>query len=216
MDILPLLDELQTIACNGLNFATGPYDRERYARLLELASTYYGQALDLPTPEVRRRLRAELGYITPKVGAEAAIFDRDGAMLLVRRSDDGRGVCPAAAEPNDRLPRRRYGRRRRRDFVQPPGSWTCSPAGQGSGLTAPSPSCIVSSTGRSGAHEVTEVCYRRIADVSEWHGGTASTPRRRTRLAGGGGVVGRAENWEAMYAARMVRLSLRRSWNSSA
>jgi hypothetical protein len=38
MDILPLLDSLRTIACNGLNFATDPYDRERYERLLERAS----------------------------------------------------------------------------------------------------------------------------------------------------------------------------------
>ena len=39
-DILPLLDELQTIARNGLTYATNPYDEERYRRLLELVSSY--------------------------------------------------------------------------------------------------------------------------------------------------------------------------------
>ena len=40
MDILPLLDELQTIARTGLNFTESPYDRERYERLLRLATEY--------------------------------------------------------------------------------------------------------------------------------------------------------------------------------
>ena len=33
MDILPLLDELQIIARNGLHYSQNPYDRERYERL---------------------------------------------------------------------------------------------------------------------------------------------------------------------------------------
>ncbi|HWT77970.1 MAG TPA: NUDIX hydrolase N-terminal domain-containing protein, partial [Candidatus Methylomirabilis sp.] len=102
MDIFPLLDELQTIARNGLNFATDPYDRERYERLLTIAITYYGQTLNLPSEEVQKRLVGELGYITPKVGAEAAIFDRQGRMLLVRRSDDGLWCLPCGwVEPNE-------------------------------------------------------------------------------------------------------------------
>jgi ADP-ribose pyrophosphatase YjhB (NUDIX family) len=102
MDILSLLDELQTIARNGLNFSTAPYDRERYERLLALACRYYGLALDLPPEEVRGRFSRELGYITPKVGAEAAIFDAEGRILLVRRADDGRWCLPCGwVEPNE-------------------------------------------------------------------------------------------------------------------
>jgi len=94
MDILPLLDELRTIARNGLTYATGPYDRERYERLFDLTCRYYGQALDLPPEAARARLAAELGYITPKVGADAAIVEDDGRILLVRRADDGRWCLP--------------------------------------------------------------------------------------------------------------------------
>ena len=36
MDILSLLDEVQTIARNGLLFSENHYDRERYERLLDL------------------------------------------------------------------------------------------------------------------------------------------------------------------------------------
>jgi ADP-ribose pyrophosphatase YjhB (NUDIX family) len=177
MDILPLLDELQTIACNGLNFTTGPYDRERYERLLELASTYYGQALDLPPPEVRRRLRAELGYITPKVGAEAAIFDRDGHMLLVRRSDDGRWCLPCGwVEPNE-SPAEAAVREAREEtglvvrttrlvdvFARKPGHGF----GPHSAVAVVYLCEVVDGTIRA-SHEVTEVRYCRIADVSDWH-----------------------------------------------
>lgn len=94
MDIMTLLDELQTIARNGLTFADNPYDRERYQRLLELATTYYGQTIDIPLPEVRQRFRAELGCITPKVGANAAIFNAEGQILLMKRADNARWCLP--------------------------------------------------------------------------------------------------------------------------
>jgi 8-oxo-dGTP pyrophosphatase MutT (NUDIX family) len=102
MDILPLLDELQTIARNGLVYAKDPYDRERYERLFDLAAHYYGQALDLPPAEVRVRLAPGLGYVTPQVGANAAIFDREGRILLELRSDDQSWCLPCGwVEPNE-------------------------------------------------------------------------------------------------------------------
>jgi ADP-ribose pyrophosphatase YjhB (NUDIX family) len=102
MDMMPLLDELRTIARNGLTYTTNPYDRERYERLLEIASTYYGQVLDIEPGAVRQHLVAELGYITPKVGVDAAIFDDEGRMLLVLRSDNGRWCLPCGwVDPNE-------------------------------------------------------------------------------------------------------------------
>jgi hypothetical protein len=83
IDILSLLDELQTIARNGLTYATNPYDRERYTRLLELVALYYSKTLDIPPDEVKQSFAKELGYITPKVGGDAAIFDETGKLLLV-------------------------------------------------------------------------------------------------------------------------------------
>lgn len=101
-DLLTLLEELQSIARTGLNYSTDPYARAHYSRLLELAAMYYGTSLDLPAPEVRARLQGELGSITPKVGADAAIFDDQGRILLVERSDDGRWGLPAGwVDPNE-------------------------------------------------------------------------------------------------------------------
>ena len=102
MNLMSLLDELRTIARNGLTYSTNPYDRERYERLLDLASDHYGQALDLPAAEARRRLADELGYITPKVGADAAIHDDEGRILLELRADNQRWCLPCGwVEPNE-------------------------------------------------------------------------------------------------------------------
>jgi ADP-ribose pyrophosphatase YjhB (NUDIX family) len=177
MDILPLLDELQTIACNGLNFAKDPFDRERYERLLDLANTYYGQALDLPPVEVRGRLRRELGYITPKVGAEAAIFGADGRMLLVRRSDDGRWCLPCGwVEPNE-SPAEAAVREAREETgltvraTRLVDVFTRKPA-QGFGphsAIAIVYLCEVVDGTVQASHEVTDVRYRPIVEVTDWH-----------------------------------------------
>jgi ADP-ribose pyrophosphatase YjhB (NUDIX family) len=101
-DYLALLDEIQSIARTGLNYSTDPYARAHYARLLELATAHYARTLDLPEPEVRARLQGVLGSLTPKVGADAAIFDNEGRILLVERADDRRWGLPAGwVEPNE-------------------------------------------------------------------------------------------------------------------
>ena len=93
-DILPLLDELQALAREGLHYAQSPYDIERYEKVMKLVTTYYGQALDTPPADVRKKLSAELGSITPKVGADAAIFDNEGRILLHHRADDKKWCLP--------------------------------------------------------------------------------------------------------------------------
>jgi ADP-ribose pyrophosphatase YjhB (NUDIX family) len=103
MDILSLLDELRTIARNGLHFAQNPYDRERYERLMDLTAQTYGELLSVPDDMVRERFLDELGYVTPKVGADAAIFNEQGDILLMERVDNGRWCLPCGwVEPNEK------------------------------------------------------------------------------------------------------------------
>jgi len=178
MDILPLLDELQTIARNGLNFTANPYDRERFERLLALVAKYYGQALDLPPIEVRQRLVGELGYITPKVGAEAAIFDDGGRILLVRRSDDGLWCLPCGwVEPNEspedaavREAREEAGLEiQTRQLV---GVFTRKPNvgyGPHTAIAVVYLCDVVGGAPRPQSHEVLEVRHWRIEDVPGWH-----------------------------------------------
>ncbi len=92
MDTFPLLDELQTIARNGLQYATNPYDIERYERLMELVAQSYGEALDVPAESIRKSFMREIGTVTPKIGTDAAIFNERGEILLMERAD-GSGWC---------------------------------------------------------------------------------------------------------------------------
>lgn len=102
MDLMRLLDELRILGQNGLRYADNPYDEERYDRILELASRYYGASLEMPSDEVRDRFSDELGHVTPKVGVEAGIFDSEGDILLMRRADDGKWCLPCGwVEPNE-------------------------------------------------------------------------------------------------------------------
>jgi ADP-ribose pyrophosphatase YjhB (NUDIX family) len=102
IDWLTVLDEVRAIAQTGLHYSTDPYDRERCTRLLELATRGYAEALDLPEPEVRARLARDLGYQSAKVGADAAIFDDEGRILLVHRSDDLRwGLIAGWVDPGE-------------------------------------------------------------------------------------------------------------------
>lgn len=91
--LLNLLNEIQSIARNGLHYSSGNvYDRERYEKLLNLAAKEYRGLLQTPPEAIRQRFLAEMGQITPKLGADAAIFDSEGRILLMERAD-GSGWC---------------------------------------------------------------------------------------------------------------------------
>lgn len=94
INMLVLLEKLQTIARNGLAFSQNPYDKERYSQLLELASSQYEKLLILSKDEIQKRFSNELGYITPKVGTEAALFNENGDILLIKRSDNACWALP--------------------------------------------------------------------------------------------------------------------------
>ncbi|MBD3348983.1 MAG: NUDIX domain-containing protein [Candidatus Eisenbacteria bacterium] len=176
MDLLELLDEIRILASNGLHYAQNDYDRERYERLMALVEENYGQALDMPSPEVRERLRAELGHVTPKVGSDGAIFDESGRILLMLRTDERNWCLPCGwIEPGE-TPAQAVVREVREEtglecepvelvdvFARPAGPehgphgrlsilYLCSVTG---GTLTPSP-------------EGTELRYWRIEDVPDW------------------------------------------------
>lgn len=127
MDIFSLLEELRAIAQNGVHFATDPYDRERYERLMSLTTRTYSRLLDLPGETLRARFSCEAGCTTPKVGAGAAIFNAAGA-------------CPAAGSSPTKNPSRPSSARcaKRPGWRSRSVHWSaCSPAG---------PACLASSS----------------------------------------------------------------------
>jgi len=103
-NLLALLDELHAIAQLGLNFAENPYDRERYQRLLDISVEQYAVLTGLPPMVINDRFRQELGYITPKVGCAGAIFNDEGHLLLIKRSDNGKWGLPGGYAEVNRSP----------------------------------------------------------------------------------------------------------------
>jgi 8-oxo-dGTP pyrophosphatase MutT (NUDIX family) len=94
-NLLGLLEEITAIAQLGLNYSKDPYDRGRYSRLLELAAGEYADFTGFSTDSIRQRFTRELGYITPKIGVQGALFNAEGKILLEQRVDDALWGLPA-------------------------------------------------------------------------------------------------------------------------
>lgn len=94
------IQELRGIAQTGLAFDPPTYDRERYEEILKvaakMAATLNGRAvLDLAFANaLAERWRAQVvpgvpGYVTPKVGVGAIVFNEQDEILLIQRSEGG-------------------------------------------------------------------------------------------------------------------------------
>lgn len=176
MDLMRLLDELRILGLNGARYADNPYDEARYDRILTLVSESYGTTLKLPPTEVTDRLSRDLGHVTPKVGAEAAVFNEAGEILLLRRPDSGTWCLPcgwvepgeAPAETARRETREETGLDvRPRQLVDlyhlPPGE-TFGPHGQIAVLYL----CDVEGGERKPSHEAEALDYWALEEVPAW------------------------------------------------
>lgn len=177
MNIAALLDELRSIAQLGLNYAHDPYDRERYERLMRLAVTEYASITGLPEADISDRFRQEIGYITPKVGCAAGIFNEKGEVLLVKRSDNGRWGLPAGFCEVNQTPRENLKREVREEtglqvevgklvdvFSVLPGDY-----GQLNTLYAIVFLCTVTGGTLTPSHETPVVGYYDHRMITDWH-----------------------------------------------
>lgn len=90
---LQWLQTLTTVSQRGLTYSRDPYDRENYEVLRTLCAEMAAQGTTLAASEVHAVLSAETGYPTPKVDVRAVVA-RDGAVLLVKETQDGRWALP--------------------------------------------------------------------------------------------------------------------------
>jgi ADP-ribose pyrophosphatase YjhB (NUDIX family) len=179
-DILSLVDEVQAIARTGLHYCDDPFDRERYTRLLAAAEREYSAYTGLPTDDVRDRLASDLGYVTAKVGADAAVFDEHDQILLVRRTDDGKwgliagwiDVNESPAETVVRELAEETGLHARVERLVGVFFRAAAVTGSAHGAVSIVYLCsIIGGTPRPQPHEVLELAWRAIDEVApdEWH-----------------------------------------------
>lgn len=96
-DLARIADRLRDLSALGLRFSKNVYDREHFKMAqdasLELLALATGQsALDLEP--IRD---AVLSRPTPFVGADAAVIDGAGRILLIQRADNGLWAMPGGA-----------------------------------------------------------------------------------------------------------------------
>jgi ADP-ribose pyrophosphatase YjhB (NUDIX family) len=91
--ILELARRLHALARTGQHFCGNEYDRERYLEIEQIAAELLAGASPVDRDALLALWRNETGYVTPKVEVRGAVF-RDGRVLLVRESADGRWTMP--------------------------------------------------------------------------------------------------------------------------
>jgi len=87
-------DEIHAMSAIGLLFTQNSYDRDRYTRLQQIAEAMFGVVSGGEPREIHARLAADLGYVTPKIGVAAAVFDEHARILLIRRRDNALWAMP--------------------------------------------------------------------------------------------------------------------------
>ena len=91
-------DQLRVIAAEGVSWSTDePYHLARYQHAARLAAELFALADTRGGQEVQRSLFEQLTHVAPAPAADAAIFDNDGGILLIRRADDGLWAMPGGA-----------------------------------------------------------------------------------------------------------------------
>jgi len=90
---LELARRLHALARTGLHFCASEYDRERYEEIERIAAGLLSGSSPADRDALLGLWRHETGYVTPKVEVRGAAF-RDGKVLLVRESADGRWTLP--------------------------------------------------------------------------------------------------------------------------
>ena len=89
-----LADEIAVQAKNGTHWSKDRYDRERFERILALATEILGGALHDDPADIARWYTDEPGTFTAKVGASVAAFDTDGRLLMIQRRDNACWAMP--------------------------------------------------------------------------------------------------------------------------
>ncbi len=86
--LLGILEELTTIARNGQTFAENAYDKNRYNELLGKLSQLNGEIFDIEDGRELFPVSTDGLYITPKIGVNGIVLNKNQEVLLERRRDD--------------------------------------------------------------------------------------------------------------------------------
>lgn len=87
------VSEIQGLAQAGLTYTQSEFDKERYARLRELAAELAAHCSNQPINEVKNIFLLEKGYATPKLDVRSYVL-KNKKLLLVKERSDGLWTLP--------------------------------------------------------------------------------------------------------------------------
>lgn len=90
-DINTVAQKLNALAQTGLTYSKDVFDQERYETLRQIAEDLLRARFDIDSETLNHV--SESGYATPKTDVRAFII-RDGKLLMVKESDDGKWSLP--------------------------------------------------------------------------------------------------------------------------
>lgn len=85
--------EIQALSQSGLTFTTNEFERERFARLREIAAEITAHHTGTPYEIWLEQFASQRGYATPKIDVRGAVV-REGKILLVQEKTDQRWCMP--------------------------------------------------------------------------------------------------------------------------
>lgn len=92
-DWLEWVKQVAGLAKTGLYFTTDQFDKERYEKMIEIATEMLAKYSDAEPDAIHHLITDDDGYITPKVDVRGAVF-RDDKILLVKEASDGLWTLP--------------------------------------------------------------------------------------------------------------------------
>jgi len=92
-DLYLIADELQAIANMGSRFSKNEHDLERYNQIRSISARMLGVIENRSPDEMLEQLENNLSHVSPILGSEAALFQKD-QILLIKRHDDGLWAIP--------------------------------------------------------------------------------------------------------------------------
>ncbi len=92
-NLLSILEKIRALALEGKHYAKDPYDKERYEKLLQMATDEFSEVLQLPSAEEIVEYKDTVGCITPKVGVDILISNHEGKVLILKRSSKKQDWC---------------------------------------------------------------------------------------------------------------------------
>lgn len=88
-------DRLRDLSATGLTYAANDYDKERYEHLQELAVEMLSLATRQPAAALQPLKTTIFARMSPTTAGSAAVIDKNGKILLMRRTDNHLWAMPA-------------------------------------------------------------------------------------------------------------------------